>query len=45
LEVGASLEVAFNGTDTSDVLFQLFFGMAVRFIDGFSGFTQVMEVT
>jgi hypothetical protein len=37
--------LAFNGTYASDTLFELFFGMAIGFIDGFSGFAQVMEVT
>jgi hypothetical protein len=43
--VVAGFELAFDGTPATAPLFECFFGMSVGVVDGFSGLTQVMEVT
>jgi hypothetical protein len=39
------LHLAFNGTDAAYVLFECFFGVAIGFIDGLSGLTEIMKMT
>jgi hypothetical protein len=41
----ASLHGPFQGAHATDVLFENLLGMAVRLVDGFRGFLEVMEVT
>jgi hypothetical protein len=43
--VRARFQYAFNRPDATHPLFQDFLGMAVGFIDGLGGFTQIMELT
>jgi len=45
LVVGTSLTLPFYRTDAAHPLFQDFLGMAIGFIDGLGGFTQIMELT
>ena len=45
LAVGPPLKLSFQRTDTPHPLFQDFLGMAIGFIDGLGGFTQIMELT
>lgn len=45
LWVRAPFQFAFNRPDATHPLFQDFLGMAVGFIDGLGGFTQIMEMT
>ena len=45
LWVRAPFQFACDGPDAPYPLFQRFLGMAVRFIDRFGGFTQIMELT
>ena len=45
LGIGASLHSTFQGAHATDVFFEDLLGMAVRLIDGFRGFLEVMEVT
>jgi hypothetical protein len=42
---GASLHGSFKGAHATDVFFEDLLGMAVRLVDGFRGFLEVMEVT
>jgi hypothetical protein len=43
--VRAPFQFAFNRPDATHPLFQGFLGMAIGFIDGLGGFTQIMEMT
>jgi hypothetical protein len=45
LAVGPPLKLPFQRTDAPQPLFQGFLGMAIGFINGFGGFTQIMELT
>ena len=45
LGIGASLHGPFQGAHATDVFFEDLLGMAVRLVDGFRGFLEVMEVT
>ena len=42
--IGASLHGPFQGAHAPDVFFEDLLGMAVRLVDGFRGFLEVMEV-
>jgi hypothetical protein len=39
------LDLSFNRTNTTNLLFQLFLGMTIRLLDGLRRFTQLMKVT
>jgi hypothetical protein len=41
----SAFEAPVEGADTADAFFQFFLGMAVRLIDRFGRFAEVMEVT
>ena len=45
LGCGASLHGTFQGAHATNVFFKDLLGMAVRLVDGFRGFLEVMEVT
>ena len=45
LAVGPPLTLSFQRTDAPHPLFQDFLGMAIGFIDGLGGCTQIMEMT
>jgi hypothetical protein len=44
LGIGASLRGPFQGAHATDVFFEDLLRMAVRLVDGFRGFLEVMEV-
>jgi hypothetical protein len=43
--VRAPFQFAFNRPDATHLFFQGFLGMAIGFIDGLGGFTEIMEMT
>jgi hypothetical protein len=45
LGIGASLHGPFQGAHATDMFCEDFLGMAVRLVDGFRGFLEVMAVT
>jgi hypothetical protein len=45
LGIGASLHGPFQRAHATDVFFEDLLGMAVRLVDGFRGFLEVMKVT
>ena len=45
LGIGASLHGTFQGAHATDMFFEDLLRMAVRLVDGFRGFLEVMEVT
>src|SRR5262249_50398270 len=42
--IGAAFHLTLQGAHTANRLFEYFFGMPVRFVNGFRGFTEIMEV-